>query len=102
MAQVEELGIKIAERELEFFHEDGGISHVIVRIGLPVPVDGNGDYCCPYEISAENRTKLRGVIGIDSLQALQLTLATLKVEIEGWEKKEDGKFRFLGEPGYGL
>ena len=102
MAEVNELGTKIAERKLEIHRPDGNVEPVIVRIGMPFQVDGDQDYCCPYEISSEIKTKLRGVLGIDSLQALDLVLAAIRADLASLEKKEIGIFKFLGEPGHGF
>ena len=102
MAQVTELGSKIAERKLEIHRFDGTVEPVTVRIGIPFQVDGEQDYCCPYEISTETKTKLRGVLGIDSIQAVELVLAAVRADLVAWERKEMGTFKFLGEPGHGF
>lgn len=102
MAQVNELGTKVAERELELHRVDGTVEPLIVRIGMPLQVDGDQDYCCPYEISSEIKTKLRGVLGIDSLQSLDLVLAAIRADLATLENKRMGTFKFLGEPGHGF
>jgi acyl carrier protein len=39
-----------------------------------------------YELGTESNRTLRGIFGIDSMQALELTMKIIKVEIEYWEK----------------
>jgi len=90
MAEVTHLGQSIAERKLEVRQGNGKTETVVVQIGLPVKMEPDGDFCCPYSISSRARTKLRGVLGIDSVQSLALTLATIRNELEAFEEKEKG------------
>jgi hypothetical protein len=40
--------------------------------------------------------------GVDALQALELAIKTLPVEIEYWERRQQGRFHFLDEEGSGI
>lgn len=99
MPEIKDVGEVIAERELEFHADDGGIEPAILKVGRPFKDDEGLGWCCPFELSTEKRQKRFGMYGIDSLQALSLTLKTLRVEVEYWERTQQGKFYFLEEKG---
>jgi len=99
MPDIKELGTVIASREMEFIFNDGRKEKAYLKVGMPFEYNENLDWCCPYELSTESSKKLFGMIGIDSLQALELTMKTLSVEIEHWERTKNGKFYFLNEEG---
>jgi uncharacterized protein with PIN domain len=100
MAEVKEIGKIIATRNLIFVREDGSSENVTVNIGAPYEWSAEGDCCCPYQLISNSRNKLHGMVGIDTLQALELTMKTLNCELEYWEKTFKGKFHFLGEEGH--
>ena len=99
MLDIKSLGEVIAVSEMEFITNDGRKEKAYLKIGKPFEYSKELDWCCPYELSTESHKKLFGMIGIDSMQALELTLKTLPVEIEHWEKSKKGKFYFLGKEG---
>ena len=102
MPKIKEIGAVIASREMEFRYEDGTSEKFLLKVGMPYEYGDGLDWCCPYELGIESNQKLFGMFGIDSLQALELTMKTLKVEIEYWERNRKGKFFFLDEEGSGL
>ena len=102
MLNIEEDFDVIAVREMEFVSDDGRKEKAFLKVGKPYEHSKDLDWCCPYELSTESRKKVFGMIGIDSLQALELTMKTLSVEIEHWEKVQKGKFYFLDEEGAGM
>lgn len=102
MPEIKELGKVIASRQMEFRYEDGRVEAFSLKIGMPFEYGGGYEWCCPYEYGTDSNRKLFGMFGIDSLQALELTMKTLKVEIEYWERTQQGKFFFLDEEGAGL
>lgn len=102
MFKVKELGQVIAERQLIFISDEGTTEAVTLRVGLPHACKEPEAYVCPYELASKNYTKLFGMVGIDTIQALELTVKTLKVELDHWEKKFKGKFHFLDEAGHGV
>lgn len=102
MPEIKEIGAVIASREMEFRYEDGSTEKFWLRVGVPYVYGDDFDWCCPYELGTESNRKLFGMFGIDSLQALELTMKTLKVEIEYWERTRKGKFYFLDEEGAGI
>lgn len=102
MPEIRQLGAVIASREMEFRYEDGRTERLLMRIGIPYEYGHGFDWCCPYELATESDRKLFGMFRIDSLQALELTMKTLNVEIDYWERTKKGKFFFLGEQGAGI
>ena len=99
MPDIKDVGEVIAIREMEFVSDDGRKEKAFIKVGKPFEHSKELDWCCPYELSTKSRKKVFGMIGIDSLQALELTMKTLSVEIEHWEKSRKGKFYFLDEEG---
>ena len=99
MPAIKELGVVIAEREMVFRFDDGRIEQASLRVGKPFEYGGGYDWCSPYQLSTESHQLLFGMFGIDALQALELTMKTLRGEIEAWERSKNGKFYFLGEEG---
>jgi hypothetical protein len=99
MPKPKELGTVIATREMAFVFDDGRTEKAWLKVGIPFEYGEGFDWCCPYELSTESSKKLFGMFGIDAMQALQLTMKTLAVEIEFWEKSKKGKFHFLEEEG---
>ena len=55
---------------------------------------------CPYSIIGNKVHKIFSMAGIDAVQALTLTLATIPVELEWLSQKNNGEFLFLGEHGH--
>jgi hypothetical protein len=87
----------IAERQLVLRKDDGDID-VTVKIGRP-ELDASGEnWKCPYEIWFGDSCKAMAMHGLDSIQALQLTIATLDVELEVGAKKYAGTLYHYDEP----
>ena len=99
--EVKELGQVIAVRNLVFVYDNDMSETTTVKVGLPYASDEPNAFICPYEISSESHSKLFGMVGIDAIQALDLTMKILKTELDYWERKYSGKFRFLDEVGHG-
>jgi hypothetical protein len=99
MPEVKALGTVIASRKMEFIFEGGRKEKAFLKVGLPFEYGDGFDWCCPYELSTESSKTLGGMFGIDALQALDLTMKTLRVETEHWERSKKGKFHFLDEEG---
>lgn len=93
-----EIGQVIADRIMVFVHDTGEREDASLRVGLPVKIKDE-TWCCPYEICTQSRVKTFGMYGVDALQALELTMKTLSVEVDHWERHQKGKFHFLDEEG---
>ena len=87
----------IAERHLEL-RVDGNVVAVSVKIGLPLPGQSAEDWLCPYEIHFGDHSKSTAMHGVDSLQALQLTIAALDSELEKGARKRGGTLYYYDEP----
>lgn len=95
------IGQVIAERAMVFVRNTGEREAALLRVGQPVKID-DMTWCCPYELRTKSASKIFGMHGVDALQALELTMKTLGVEIEYWEKFRNGKFHFLDEERAGI
>ena len=89
-----ELGDVIAERKLDLICDDASVVPCCVLVGKPVQIDDD-TWVCPYRIEAGERSSLMGMHGIDSMQALILTIKTLDVEIAHVAKKYGAEVRYL-------
>jgi hypothetical protein len=79
--KLESIGEAIAERVLHLSSDGGESDELTVRLGKPQQYpDGNG-YFCPYEITAADYRKVSYIAGLDSMQALRLTLRMVSVEL---------------------
>lgn len=102
MLDIKDIGEEIASRDLELVFEDGRREKAKLRIGKPFENKEMDAWCCPYELISDTYRKTFGMVGYDSIQALQLTMKTLKVETEYCERKLNGRFFFLDEEGSGV
>ena len=96
-----EIGQVIAERVMVFVRDTGEREAASLRVGLPVKIKDETWYC-PYELRTDSRVKAFGMHGVDALQALELAMKTLRVEVDYWERHQNGKFHFLDEEGAGI
>jgi hypothetical protein len=87
----------IAERQLVLRKDDGHID-VTVKIGKPELDESGANWMCPYEIWFGNTCRAMAMHGADSMQALQLTIATLDVELEIGIKRFGGTLYHYDEP----
>lgn len=87
----------IAERHLEL-RVDGNAISVTVKIGHPLPGPSGEDWLCPYEVHFGDQCKAMAMHGVNSLQALQLTIATLDTELECGARKRGGTLYHYDEP----
>ena len=88
------LGEVIAERKLDLVGGNAANIPCVVQVGKPVQVDDD-TWVCPYQIEAGERIQSLGMHGIDSMQALVLTLKTLDVEIAHVAKIFDASVQYL-------
>ena len=87
----------IAERRLELRSETGSIE-VVVKLGRPVPDSTYNSWKCEYEVWFGDKCKSMAMHGGDALQALQLSIATLDMELNIGAKRRGGTLYHLDEP----
>jgi hypothetical protein len=93
------LGTVIAERTLTIVGQED--SSARVRIGKPRKDRATGDYFCPYTLEGLGDRTVREAWGVDSIQALQNALQTIRLELTphasnlSWAGGQDG---WLGFP----
>jgi hypothetical protein len=93
---VYELGEVIAEREFLIRDSKGAETRASARIGRPYPV--GEDWQCPYEIAIGEERHTFAIYGVDSLQALVLTLKAVDVELALRSRDASGALIWLGSP----
>jgi len=98
ISKVEEI---VATRELVYISSAGRREVAKIEIGKPFPTE-QGDYVCPYRVGSKSYEHIYGPMGIDSYQALELSMKTIEAELIFWIRNRGGSFEFLGEPGTGL
>ncbi|WP_053733854.1 hypothetical protein [Nocardia sp. NRRL S-836] len=95
-----DLGTVVAERRIEAVAQDGTRFEVVVRLGTPRPdpLSSNGDWLCPHQIAGLGSEEVAGAYGVDSLQALLLSVYSVRVKLA-----ESGvTLDWLGMPELGL
>lgn len=102
MPKIKEVRDIIATRELTYISESGQREKALIEIGKPYKFTDEGDYVCPYRVGSESYEHIFGSVGIDSFQALELSMRTMEAELVYWVRKKGGSFEFLDEPGTGL
>jgi hypothetical protein len=70
----------------------------MIKLGRPVPNESLDSWKCEYEIQFGDATMSMAMHGGDALQALQLSIATLDVELEHGAKRRGGVLWHLDEP----
>jgi hypothetical protein len=66
-----------------------------VRVGKPVLAGAPDEWRCPYQIDGLGRVKTFAMSGVDSVQALLLTLHTILPELDYLGRSEGGHFSWL-------
>jgi hypothetical protein len=87
----------IASRSL-VLRSDEGDAVVSVKIGAPVPLASGEDWECAYQVWVAEKCIKGSSHGIDSLQALQLSIGTLDVELRHATKMHGGVLMHHDEP----
>jgi uncharacterized protein DUF6968 len=94
--KLESAGEIIAARKFSLAREGHQPVDIIVLIGKPAKFPDHTDYYCPYQIRGFDRDKVMAIGGLDAFQALQLALATIRVELEVIEKDSGGRLTWEG------
>lgn len=102
MSEARSLGTVVASREMAFAFADGRKVEASLKAGQPAEVGGGLDWCRPFGICIGSAKGLRGIHGIDSLQALDFAMKSLCHDIEYVERIKCGKFHYLDEEGAGI
>ena len=88
----------IAERRLTFRNGSPKPKEVRVIVGKPKESDHKQDYYCQVQILGLGDEKIRSVYGLDSMQALQLTIRFISAQLDRYRKD----LRWLNDENIGL
>jgi hypothetical protein len=80
----------IATRQLHL-----GADSVHVSLGLPIPFPDNLDFYCPYAISYRGVTRYGYAGGVDAIQALQLTMVRVGIDLQHLAKSSGLQISWL-------
>ncbi len=93
---LESVGKVVAARKFILAREGHQPVDVIVLMGKPEKFPDHTNYYCPYQFKGDGRDKLMAIGGVDAFQAMQLALATIRVELEVIEKDSGGRLTWEG------
>ncbi|MEV6239226.1 hypothetical protein [Lentzea sp. NPDC051838] len=95
-----DLGEIIAERRIEGVAPDGSHFEVVIRFGAPRPdpLSHNGDWECPHQIDGLGDGAVGAAYGVDSLQALLLSVHAVRIKLA----ESGSTLDWLGMPELGL
>ncbi|MFI6094355.1 DUF6968 family protein [Lentzea sp. NPDC051213] len=95
-----DLGEVVAERSIEGVAPDGSHLAVVIRFGAPRPdpLSSNGDWVCPHQITGLGDGAVSAAYGVDSLQALLLSVYAVRLKLA----ESGGTLDWLGMPELGL
>jgi hypothetical protein len=95
-----DLGVVVAERQIEGRAPDGSPFEVVVRFGAPRPdpLSSNGDWQCPHQIVGLGDEAVSAAYGVDSLQALLLSVYAVRIKLA----ESGATLDWLGMPELGL
>ncbi len=99
-----EIGEVVAERRLEAVAADGTRTPVTVRFGRPRPdeLSEHGDWRCPHRIRGLGEEVTGAAFGVDSLQALLLSVYKARLVLEERARAASARLEWLGLPGLGF
>lgn len=90
-----------AHRKLDFEPDDGSAKkEVYLWVGKPVQT--KSDWYCPFEVQGWQSRIIDAASGADSMQALLLAFAKLRICLMAQAMAHQGKLWFNGRPGTGL
>ena len=92
MVDLEDVGIVIAERELD--SADGRTVQVLIGQPQPFPEEG-GDYYCPFQITGIGNDMVMHLAGVDSVQALLLALKMIGARLYTSDEGRAGTLTWL-------
>ena len=84
--KLDDIGVVIASRKLDLKGKT-----VTIRIGKPVVYPDGSDYYCPYEITGLGKTMIGYAGGIDSVQALLLSLKKIGAILYSSREAQSGQ-----------
>lgn len=104
MAVRYELGEVVAERRLTCVTREGTRPAVVIRVGAPRPdpLSSGGDWCCPHQILGLGEEAVEAAFGVDSLQALLLSVYALRLKLVARAEAASVELDWLGMPDFGL
>ena len=100
------LGMTIAERDLVYGPR--GRKRIIVRLGMPRKEEPSGTrrkgelpaWLCPFQIWGIGRSRVERALGLDAVQALQIAMQAIRVQLERHANGATWAGGERGDPGF--
>lgn len=89
------LGDVVTNRSLSIIGD--AVKKIEIKIGKPQKFEDHSDYYCPYQIIGMGNDRIKYAIGIDGIQALQLTLSRIGSDLYTSEEGKKGNLRWIGD-----
>lgn len=93
--RVDTLGEVIVTRQLYLVDEPK--REILVKIGKPQRSEHN-DYCCPVQVTGIGDEHIYGIVGFDSVQAVELAMRFLGSELQHLNTRYEGRIRWGDAP----
>jgi hypothetical protein len=93
--RLDTIGEVIATRSLLLVDEPS--RELLVKIGKPQLTEHN-DYCCPIQVTGIGDESVHGIVGIDSIQALELAMRSLGSELQRLNTQHQGRIQWNDAP----
>jgi hypothetical protein len=93
--RLDTIGEVIATRKLYLVDELS--REIVVKIGKPQPSEHN-DYRCPIQVTGIGEECVYGIVGADSVQALELAMRFLGSELQRLNTQHQGRIRWGDAP----
>ena len=97
-----DLGEPIAERRLTIQAAAPGADSIVVRIGKPQRFPEDEDWFCPFEIVGQSERISHYAAGVDAVQALQLAMRMIEIDLATLNQRFSGRLRWLDETDFGF
>lgn len=92
---INDLGDVVTNRSLSIIGD--AVKTIEIKIGKPQKLEDHSDYYCPYQIIGMGNDRIKYAIGIDGIQALQLTLSRIGTDLYTSEEGKKGNLRWIGD-----
>lgn len=71
--------------------------NIEILFGTPKRIEGEDDFYCPFQVKGMGDEKVRYAIGVDSFQALILSLKRLSIYVNALPEVVNGEIIWLDE-----
>lgn len=81
----------------ELYSNDDAKRKILIKIGKPEKYPESQDYYCPYQIIGLGSEKVKYAMGIDQIQAIQLTMERIGSVLYTSKEGRENSLRWIGD-----